>query len=230
MRRHRHEQPVTAMAAVLQRELRNAMQRPGDAIQPLIFLAMVVTLFPLGLGPEPDALALVAPAAIWVAALMASQLPVERLFREDYEDGSLALMMTSGQSLSLLVSSKVLAHWLLTGLPLSLLGGVVGLSLNLQADAAVVLTKALLLGTPILSLLGAVGGALTVSLPRGALLLALVLLPLYIPVLIFGTSAVANAQLGITGAGELKMLAAILCLAIPTCPMATAVALRISSS
>ena len=221
---------LPAVQAVMARELKSALRRPGDALQPLLFLALVVTLFPLGLGPDPARLALIAPAAVWIAALLASELHLERLFREDYDDGSLELAMTSGQNLALLVCGKVAAHWLLTGLPMSLLGALAGLALNLSYEVSLVLALSLLLGTPVLSLLGSIGSALTVSLPRGGLLLALLVLPLYVPVLIFGTAAVVAAQSGVGSAAELKMLGAMLCLAIPACPFAAAVALRISTA
>jgi heme exporter protein B len=193
----------------------------------LLFFILVVSLFPLGIGPSPQLLATIAPGVIWVAALLATLLSMERLFRSDFEDGALEHLLLSPHSLPLLVLAKVSAHWLVTGLPLLLVSPLLGVLLQLPASAIRALPLTLLLGTPALSLIGAIGVALTVSLRRGGVLLTLLVLPLYVPVLIFGTAAVAAAGAGLPTTGQLALLGALLALALTLAPLATAAGLRI---
>ncbi|MBR9856123.1 MAG: heme exporter protein CcmB [Gammaproteobacteria bacterium] len=219
---------ISMFTGVLRRELVSALRRRADILNPLWFFVIVITLFPLGIGPEPTLLARIAPGIVWVAALLSSLLALERLFRDDFIDGTLEQLMLMPCPLGVLVLAKVLAHWLLTGLPLLLLSPLVAvlLSLDMVGFQAVFLT--LLLGTPILSLLGAIGVALTVGIGKGGVLLSLLTLPLYIPVLIFATSAIEAASLGVAYDGQLAILAAMLVGSITLAPFAIASALRVS--
>ncbi|MDX1266646.1 MAG: heme exporter protein CcmB [Oceanisphaera sp.] len=219
---------ISMFTGVLRRELVSALRRRADILNPLWFFVIVITLFPLGIGPEPTLLARIAPGVVWVAALLSSLLALERLFRDDFIDGTLEQLMLMPCPLGVLVLAKVLAHWLLTGLPLLLLSPLVAvlLSLDMVGFQAVFLT--LLLGTPILSLLGAIGVALTVGIGKGGVLLSLLTLPLYIPVLIFATSAIEAASLGVAYDGQLAILAAMLVGSITLAPFAIASALRVS--
>ena len=219
----------TAFLGLLQRDLQIAIRKRSELLNPILFFILVVSLFPLGIGPEPRLLGEIAPGIIWVAALLATLLSMERLFRSDFEDGALEHLLLSPHALSLLALAKVLAHWLVTGLPLILVSPLLGVLLHLPAEAIRVLPLTLLLGTPILSLLGAVGVALTVGLRRGGVLLTLLVLPLYVPVLIFGTAAVAAARAGLPVSGQLALLGAMLALALTLSPLATAAGLRISA-
>ncbi|KUE80427.1 heme exporter protein CcmB [Aeromonas schubertii] len=213
---------------VIRRELLMAMRQRSEILNPLWFFLIVITLFPLGIGPEPALLARIAPGIIWVAALLSAMLSLERLFRDDFADGALEQMMLMPAPLGVLALGKVVAHWLLTGLPLLLLSPLIALllSLDLRTWQAVALT--LLLGTPVLSLLGAVGVALTVGLRRGGVLLSLLILPLYIPVLIFATSAIDAAGMGLPYGGQLAILGAMLLGALTLTPLAISAALRVS--
>lgn len=217
-----------AFRGVLHRDLQLAIRSRSELINPILFFILVVSLFPLGIGPGPKLLAEIAPGVIWVAALLATLLSMERLFRTDFEDGTLEHLLLSPHGLSFLVLAKVLAHWLVTGLPLILISPLLGVLLQLPGGALPMLALTLLLGTPILSLLGAIGVALTAGLSRGGVLLTLLVLPLYIPVLIFGTSAVAAAAAGLPASGQLALLGALLVLALTLAPFATAAGLRIS--
>ena len=219
---------ATACAGLLRRELSLALRRRGELFNPLVFFVLVVSLFPLGVGPGPQLLATIAPGVIWVAALLATLLAMERLFRSDYDDGSLEQLLLSPQPLALLSLCKILAHWLTSGLPLTLISPLLGVLLHLPGPAYATLALSLLLGTPTLCLVGAIGVALTVGLPRGGVLLALLVLPLYIPVLIFGTAAVVAAASGLPATGQLALLGAMLALALTLAPLAVAAALRIS--
>ena len=219
----------TAFLGVLRRDLQIAIRKRSELLNPILFFILVVSLFPLGIGPEPRLLGEIAPGVIWVAALLATLLSMERLFRSDFEDGALEHLLLSPHALSLLALAKVLAHWLVTGLPLILVSPLLGVLLHLPAEAIRVLPLTLLLGTPVLSLLGAVGVALTVGLRRGGVLLTLLVLPLYVPVLIFGTAAVAAAAAGLPVSGQLALLGAMLALALTLSPLATAAGLRISA-
>lgn len=213
---------------VIRRELLMAVRQRSDILNPLWFFLIVITLFPLGIGPEPALLSRMAPGIVWVAALLSAMLSLERLFRDDFADGSLEQLMLTSCPLPLVALGKVSAHWLLTGLPLLLLSPLVAvlLSMDWQTWLAVALT--LLLGTPVLSLLGAIGVALTVGLRRGGVLLSLLVLPLFIPVLIFATSAIDAASMGLAYNGQLAILAALLAGSLTLTPMAVAAALRVS--
>ena len=212
------------------REWRLAWRRPGDLLNPLVFFALVVSLFPLAVGPEPSMLRSMAPGVIWVAALLATLLSLDGLFRSDYEDGSLEQWVLSPHPLALMVLVKVLHHWLLSGLAMVLLAPLFGLMLALPLSSLPVLVLTLLLGTPVLSLLGAVGAALTVGLKSGGVLLALLILPLYIPVLILGTGAMDAALQGMPVTGYALWLGCLAMLALSLAPIAIAAGLRIGVS
>ena len=219
----------SAFRTLLGRDLLLAMRRRSDLFTTLFFFVIVVSLFPLGIGPEMNTLRLIAPGVFWVAALLASMLALERLFAIDYEDGALEQMLLTPQPLSLLVLAKVLAHWLVTGLPLVLMAPLLGLQYDLSSEALGVMVVSLLLGTPALSLIGAIGAALTLGLRGGGVLVSLLVLPLYIPVLIFGSGAVEATASGLGGQGHLSMLGAILVLSLLFAPLAASAALRISA-
>lgn len=212
----------------LRRDLTVALRRVQDALTPLIFFAIVVALFPLGVGPEPQLLAALAPGVLWVAALLAATLSLPRLFANDYADGTLEQLLLAPHPLSVLVLAKVAAHWLLSGLPLVLLAPLFALQLQLPAAANPALLASLLLGTPVLSLLGAVGAALTLGLRGGGVLVSLLVLPLYTPVLIFGAGSVAAAAAGLDTEAYTSILGAFLVLALAFAPWAAAAALRVS--
>lgn len=216
--------------ALLKRDLLLAFRHRGELANPLLFFLVVVTLFPLGVSPEEALLRKIAPGVIWIAALLAALYSLENMFRSDFDDGSLEQMALSPYPLSLLVLAKVTAHWLVSGLPMLLLAPLLGLFLVMPASAMGVLLSTLLIGTPLLSLIGSIGVALTVGLRRGGILLTLLVLPLYIPVLIFATNAVSAAAAGMPVTGQLYFLAAMLVLALTLVPLATAAALRISLS
>jgi heme exporter protein B len=220
----------TAFYYLLLRDLRLAVRQRHELANPLIFFVLVVSLFPLAMTPTPELLKQLAPGVIWVAALLAVLLSLDRLFKQDYEDGSLDQLMLSPNPLVILVLAKVVAHWLLTGLPLVLIAPLLGMFMRIPDDAVTVLMFSLLLGTPVLSLVGAIGVSLTVAVNRGGVLLSLIILPLYIPVLIFGANAVDVASDGMSVRGQLLFLGAVLALALSLAPIATAVALRITAS
>ncbi len=213
---------------VIRRDLVLAMRRRADVLTTLIFFVMVVSLFPLGVGPELEMLRQIAPGVVWVAALLASMLSLGRMFSADYLDGTLEQMMLVPQSLSMLVLGKILAHWMVSGLPLVLMAPVLGLQFDMSAEALWVLILGLLLGTPILSMIGAVGAALTLGLRGGGVLVSLLVLPLCIPVLIFGAGAVEAVASGMNVVTHLSLLGALLLLALVFTPWVTAQALRIS--
>lgn len=217
-----------ALGALLRRDLRLAMRRRSEVLTPVLFLVMVATLFPLGLGPDLKQLAAIAPGVIWVAALLAALLSLNQLFHADLRDGTLEQLVISRWPLPALVSIKVLAHWLVSGLPLAVVAPLLALAYNLPANAVAAMLASLLLGTPILSFIGAIGVALSVGLRRGGMFLALLVLPLFVPVLIFATAAVAAASAGIPPASHLYLLGALLALALTAAPFAIAAALRIS--
>ena len=219
---------LSAMAGVLQRDLHAGFIKRSELLNPVFFFILVVSLFPLGVGPSPAMLGEIAPGVIWVAALLATLLSMERLFRSDFEEGSLEQMVLSPHPLSLLALAKITAHWLMTGLPLLLVSPLLGVLLHLPNAAILTLMVSLVLGTPSLSLLGAIGVALTVGLRRGGVLLTLLVLPLYVPILIFGTSAIAASSAGLPVSGQLALLGAILALALVLAPFAIAAGLRIS--
>lgn len=213
---------------LLARETRLLFRRPAELANPLVFFAIAIALFPLAVGPETQLLQTISPGLVWVAALLAVLLSLDGLFRSDFEDGSLEQWVVSPHPLALLVLAKVLAHWAFSGLALVLLAPLLGLMLGLPIGTIPVLLVSLLLGTPILSLLGAVGAALTVGLKRGGLLLALLILPLYIPVLILGSGALQAALQGLPAVGHLLWLASLTALAVTLAPFAIAAGLKIS--
>lgn len=219
---------TSALLMVMRRDMTLALRRMTDVLTTLFFFVIVVSLFPLGVGPEMETLRQIAPGVIWVAALLASMLALEHLFSGDYSDGSLEQLLLVPQPLSILVLGKVLAHWLVSGAPLVLMAPVLGLLLGLSTEALKVLMVTLLLGTPVMSLIGAVGSALTLGVRSRGVLLALLVLPLYIPVLIFGAGAVEASVSGLGAEAHVSLLGAVLVLAICFAPLATAAALRIS--
>lgn len=219
-----------AFAAVLARDLRLAVRHRGELVQPLVLFGAVATLFPLGLGPEQELLQRVAPGVIWVAALVAALLPMERMFRADHDDGTLEQLLLSPHPTALLVLAKITAHWLATAVPIIALAPLIALVLQLPGAALPALLATLALGTPVLSLVGAIGAALTVGLRAGGPLLALLLLPLYVPVLIFAAGTVDAAAADLATAGPLSLMGAMLVLALTLAPPAVAAALRISAS
>lgn len=219
-----------AFFALLRRDLTLAYRHRSELANPMLFFVITVSLFPLGVGPEPSLLKVLGPGVIWVAALLATMLSLDGLFRSDFDDGALEQMVLCPHPVSVLVLAKVLAHWLVTGLPLLILTPLLAVLLQMPAQAMIMLVATLALGTPVLSLVGAIGMALTVGLKRGGLLLALLVLPLYIPVLIFATSAVDAAASGLPVTGQLYLLGALLALAFALAPLAAAAALRISLS
>lgn len=213
---------------VVSRDVLLAMRRRADVATTLFFFVLVASLFPLGVGPEPKLLRTMAPGILWVAALLASMLSLGRLFAEDYADGSLEQLMLAPEPLTLVVIGKLVAHWLVSGLPLVLISPVLALQFDLPREAIVTLMLALLLGTPMLSLIGAIGAALTIGVRGGGVLISLLVLPLYVPVLIFGAGAVDASAMGMDASGHLSILGALLLLSGVLAPWATAAALRIS--
>ena len=222
--------PSTAAfcARLVRRQLVLAVRRPVEIGNPLLFFAMVVALFPLGLGPSPDRLADFAPGILWIIALLSNLLTSDAVFRSDFEDGSLEQLLLAPQPLYLSVLAYTLAHWVITGVLLTLVSPVFALMLNLPAAAVPALMASLLLGSAVLSLVGAIGAALTVGLKRGGMLISLLILPLYMPVLIFGSAAVQAAVNGSPAGPYLAILGAMLSLAIALAPFAVAAGLRIS--
>ena len=216
------------LGLVVQRDLLLAMRRRADVLTTLIFFVMVVSLFPLGVGPEPELLRKMASGVVWVAALLASMLSLPRMFSADHADGTLEQMMLAPQSLSVLVLGKIVAHWMLSGLPLALIAPVLGLQFDMPAQALWILVLALLLGTPVLSMIGAVGAALTLGLRGGGVLVSLLVLPLCIPVLIFGAGAVEAVSSGMSAVSNLSLLGAFMLFALVFTPFVAAQALRIS--
>ncbi len=220
--------PLRAFAAVTRRDLLLAVRRRSEVVNPLLFTLIVISLFPLAVSPAPETLRLIAPGIIWVVALLSVLLTLESMFRGDFDDGALEQLLVSPHPLALLVTAKVTAHWLVTGLPLILVSPLLGGLTHLDAATTGVLAASLALGTPVLSFVGAIGVALTVGLRRGGALLSLLVLPLYIPVLVFGTNAVSASMDGLPFNGQLLMLAAFLLLSLALAPLATAASLRIS--
>ncbi|MGC6376396.1 heme exporter protein CcmB [Bisgaard Taxon 45] len=214
--------------AIIKRELQIAMRKQAEILNPLWFFLLVITLFPLAIGPDPKLLSRIAPGIAWVAALLSALLSFERLFRDDFVDGSLEQLMLAAQPLTLTALAKVIAHWLLTGLPLILLSPIAALLLSLEFDIWWALVLTLLIGTPVLSCLGAIGVALTVGLRKGGVLLSLLVVPLFIPVLIFSASVLEAASLSLPYTGQLAILGAILAGSVTLSPFAIAAALRIS--
>lgn len=212
--------------ALLMRDMRLALRQGSDAVMAVAFFVLVILLFPFGIGPEPAMLARIAGGTLWVAALLASLLALERLFQHDYEDGSLDLLVLGRLPLEAVVLAKVLAHWLVTGLPLLVAAPLAGAMLNFPAAALPVLLASLAIGTPALSLIGSIGAALTLGARRGGVLISLLVLPLYIPVLIFGAGAVEAAASGLVVGPHLMLLAGIAVFSLVLAPLAAAAALR----
>ena len=219
---------MSAFAAVLRRDLRLAFRQGSAVTLTVMFFVLTVTLFPLGVGPEPAVLARIGAGVLWVAALLSAMLSLDRLFQADYEDGSLDLLALSPPPLELTVLAKIAAHWLTGGLPLVVISPLLALALDLPAAALPALAAAMLLGTPVLSLIGAIGAALTVGVRRGGVLLSLLVLPLYIPVLVFGVAAVEAAVNDFAVRPHLLILGALLVGALALGPIAAAAALRLA--
>lgn len=217
---------MSPFLAVIARDLRLARRQGTDVAMTLAFFVVVVAMFPLGLGPTPELLTRIAPAVLWVTALLAAMLSFDRLFQQDSEDGGLDQLALSGLPLGLLALAKACAHWLTTGLPMLVLAPMLAVSLNLAPGAYGVLVATLALGTPVVSLFGAVGAALVVGARRAGVLVALIVLPLLIPILIFAVSAIEAAGAGLPVRVHLLFLGAILAAAIPLAPLAAGAALR----
>lgn len=217
---------MSAALALLRRDLRLALRTPGDSATVVLFFVMTAVLFPFGVGPEPNILARIAAGVIWVTALLAALLSFDRLFQLDADDGSLDLIALSPGPLEVLVLAKCLAHWLVTGLPLIVVAPLLAVFLYLPTEVYQILLLALALGTPTLSLIGAIGASLTVGARRGGVLLPLLVLPLYVPILIFGVGAIEAAVAGLSPRPHLLLLGALLALSIPLAAVAAAAAIR----
>lgn len=221
---------MSPLSAILRRDLSLAYKQKAELLQPLLFFMLVISLFPIAVGPGPETLRTIGPGVIWVAAILSSLLGMERLFTEDFSDGSLEQLMLSGNSIPLMVLVKVLSHWLTSILPLLILSPLLALFLNLSADMYWALFKTLVLGTPLLSLVGAIAVALTVGLQRGGVLIALLLLPIFVPLLIFATSAVDAAYMQMPYNAHLAFIGAMLLLALALSPFAIAYSLKVSQN
>ena len=219
---------LAAFLAVFLRDLRLALRRRVEALLPVVFFLVAISLFPLGVGPEPQVLREIAAGIVWVSALLASMLSVSSLYASDHADGSLEQMMLSGHSGTLIAAAKAAAHWTVTGAPLVLAAPLIGLMLDMSAQAIAALLASLLLGTPILSLLGGMGAALTLGLRSAGVLLILLIVPLSIPALIFGAGAVGAVESGLGAAGHFSLLGALLIMTALAAPLATSFALRIA--
>lgn len=215
-------------AAVIRRDLLLALRRKSEVLVTLFFFVIVASLFPLGIGPDPAVLRNIAPGVLWVGALLAAMLSLNRMFAADYADGTLEQMALSPEPLALLVAGKITAHWLASGLPLVMIAPVLGVQFDLDRSTLTALVLSLLLGTPLLSLIGAIGAALTLGVRGGGVLVSLLTLPLYIPALIFGAGAVEAHMSGLSASGHLSLLAALLMTALALAPWAATAALRIA--
>ena len=216
-----------AFIAIIRRDLLLAVRRRSEIANPLLFFILVITL-PLGIGAQPHLLQAIAPGIIWVSALLAAMLSLDSLFRSDFDDGSLEQILLSPYPASILVLAKIIAHWLVTGLPLLIVAPLLAVFLGMPTQSIGVLLLTLLLGTPVLSLIGAIGVALTVGLRRGGMILSLLVLPLYVPVLIFAGNAVEMAGSGLPVDAQINILISILCLSVVLAPWPTAAALKMS--
>ena len=219
---------LDAFTAIVRRDLVLAMRRRSEAANPVLFFILVITLFPLGIGAQPKLLQAIAPGIIWVSALLATMLSLDSLFRSDFDDGSLEQILLSPYPASVLVLGKIAAHWLTTGLPLIIVSPLLAVFLGMPNQSLSILLLTLLLGTPILSLIGAVGVALTVGLRRGGMILSLLVLPLYVPVLIFASNAVDMASMGLPVNAQINILISMLLMALVLTPWPTAAALKMS--
>jgi heme exporter protein B len=219
---------LTAFLIVLRRELLLALRQKSDLFTVFFFFLIVSSLFPLAIGPELSTLKLIGPGVIWVGALLSSLLVLHRLFESDYSDGSLEQLVLSGEPLTILVLGKVIAHWCIAGLPLVLVAPLIGLQFSLPTSSLMTLTLTLLIGTPVLSMFGSIGAALTIGLRGGSALSSLLILPFYVPVLIFGAGAVGAQLQGVDISGHLSILIAMLCFSIGLAPLAIAGAVKIA--
>jgi heme exporter protein B len=219
---------ANAFFAIIRRDLVLALRRRSEMVNPLLFFILVITLFPLGIGAQPHLLQAIAPGIIWVSALLAAMLSLESLFRSDFDDGSLEQILLSPHPASVLVLGKIIAHWLATGLPLLIVAPLLAVFLGMPAHSVGILLLTLLLGTPVLSLIGAIGVALTVGLRRGGMILSLLVLPLYVPVLIFAGNAVEMAGNGLPVTAQINILIAFLLMALVLAPWPAAAALKMS--
>jgi heme exporter protein B len=219
---------MNAFFAIIHRDLLLVMRRKSEVLTALFFFVVVTSLFPLGIGADAALLRKIAPGVLWVAALLSTLLGLQRMFATDYLDGALEQLILTPQSLVLLVAGKVTAHWLVSGLPLVLLAPIIGIQFDLDASSLYVLMGSLLLGTPVLSLLGSIGAALTLGVRGGSVLMSLLILPLYIPVLIFGAGAVYANSVGLDISGHFSLLGALLLLALAFVPWVSAAALKIA--
>jgi len=219
---------LTAFLIVLRRELLLALRQKSDLFTVFFFFLIVSSLFPLAIGPELSTLKLIGPGVIWVGALLSSLLVLHRLFESDYSDGSLEQLVLSGEPLTILLLGKVIAHWCIAGLPLVLVAPLIGLQFSLPTSSLMTLTLTLLIGTPVLSMFGSIGAALTIGLRGGSALSSLLILPFYVPVLIFGAGAVGAQLQGVDISGHLSILIAMLCFSIGLAPLAIAGAVKIA--
>ncbi len=219
---------LNLFAAIVRRDLMLAFLQKSDIIQTIFFFAVVITLVPLGVGAEPELLRSMAPGVVWVAALLAALLSLPRLFAHDWADGTLEQMMVSAEPLSVIVLGKITAHWLVTGLPITVFAALFGVMFDLPADQTAVLVLSLLIGTPVLSLVGAIGAALTLGLRAGSVLTSLLVLPLYIPVLVFGSGATVQVAISVSPAAYLMVTGALSLFALAAAPAAVTASLRIS--
>lgn len=217
-----------SMFSLIRREFMLAGRNKAEILNPLVFLLMVIALFPLAVGPEPNLLSRIAPGIVWVAVLLAAMLGIERLFRDDYQDGTLELLVLSPQPLGFLALAKILSHWLLSCLPILLLSPVFALFLHMDGSSYWALVSTLLVGTPLISAVGAIGAALTVSLQRSGVLVSILILPLFIPVLIFATAAIDAASMALPYNGQLAIMAALTITSLALSPLAISAALKLS--
>ena len=219
---------MRALLAIIHRDLLLVMRRKSEVLTALFFFVVVTSLFPLGIGADAALLRKIAPGVIWVAALLSTLLGLHRMFAADYQDGALEQLVLAPQPMVLLVAGKIIAHWLVCGLPLVILAPLIGIQFDLDASSLSVLMATLLIGTPVLSLLGSIGAALTLGLRGGSVLMSLLILPLYIPVLIFGAGAVYANSIGLDTSGHFSLLGAILILALAFVPWVSAAAVKIA--
>jgi heme exporter protein B len=223
-----HDSYWRSFTAIYKKDLMIAFRQRSDFVNPLLFFVIVISLFPLGIGPEPQLLARIAPGIIWVAALLSIMLNLDKMFRDDYLDGTLEQILLSPFPCSLTVLAKIIAHWTITCVPLVVMTPVFALMLNLESKALIATVLTLLIGTPLLSFIGAIGAALTVSLQKSGVLLSLLVLPLYIPVLIFATSAIDYGAMSLNYSGQLAFLGALLAVAGVLAPFAVSSSLKVS--
>ena len=219
---------MSALLAMIHRDLLLVIRRKSEVLTALFFFVVVTSLFPLGIGADPALLRKIAPGVIWVTALLSTLLGLHRMFAADDADGTLEQIVLSPQPLVLLITGKIIAHWIVCGLPLVILAPIIGIQFDLDLNSLLVLMATLLLGTPVLSLLGSIGAALTLGVRGGSVLMSLLILPLYIPVLIFGAGAVYASSVGLDSSGHFSLLGALLILALAFVPWVSATAVKIA--